>query len=178
MKTSILKRLIVVATALTAAPAISAPKNDGAEVCTLGARILAEQARAGVKIFDSEGASSAEFLQDAAGRSKPPPSQAEWKLLQRPTENLFTRCPQLMKRLPEGVRMATPEEMAAVEKLGQYNLISVGFIHAPLITPDGRTALVFESMRCPGLCGNGSLTAYHRAKGSWVKGRVFFRFMS
>jgi hypothetical protein len=177
MTISILNRLVIVAAVFTAVPAIGAPRNNQAEVCALGARILAEQARGGVKIFDGEGVGPAKLIQDAARRSQPPPAKAELKLLEPAPENLFVRCPKLMKRLPEGARMATPEDMAAVKTSLRGSLL-IGLIHAPRITPDGRTALAFASVRCPGLCGNGGLTAYRRVGGRWVADRVFFRFMS
>ncbi|MEW6389065.1 MAG: hypothetical protein AB1542_01265 [Pseudomonadota bacterium] len=178
MSTPTLKRLVIVAIALTATPALSTPKNDKAEVCALGARIVAEQARRDVTAFDGQDAASAQFLQDVSRRAEPPLSKAEWALLRRAPQNLFARCPDLTTQLPAGTRMATPEDLAAVQKITRLEPLFIGVIQAPLITPDGRRALVYQSIRCAGLCGDGSLTAYRRVDGRWVQDRVIFRFVS
>lgn len=178
MEISTLTRLAALAVVLIAAPATSAPKSDSAEVCALGARILAEQAHRGANAFDGGAKGSAPFLQEASRRAEPPLSKAEWKLLDRPPENLFSRCPELTKQLPKGTRMATPQDLAALQKITRLEPLFVGTIYAPWITPDGSRALVYEAVRCAGLCGSGSFTAYRRVKGRWVQDRVIFNLMS
>jgi len=161
-------------------PAIGGPKPIAHEAaaCALGAQVMAEQARRGVNIFDAEQRYPADYFKKRSRIERWPLTEAQQALLDKhQPESLFVRCPELMKQLPAGARMATPEDRIKVEQLGLHRLY-IGTILAPLVAPDGRSALMFESTRCVGLCGGGSLHVYRRVDGAWIKGEPIFTLVS
>lgn len=181
MASTMLRMLAVMAvTGFVTTPAIGAPKPIAQRpaACALGAQVMAEQARRGVKIFDGVRTYPADYFKNGARNERWRLSKAHRILLAKTRpENLFVRCPELMKQLPPGARMATPEDRIKVERLGPHRLY-VGTLLTPLVAPDGRSALVFEFMKCVGLCGDGSLHVYRRVNGAWIKGEPIFRMIS
>jgi hypothetical protein len=185
MISATLRSLIALAlAALLAAPAIGAPKAPSgsaakAEACALGARVMADQARRGAMVFDGLSAFPPDHFQAAARAEQWHLSEAHQAFLaKRTAENLFASCPELAGRLPKGTRMATPEDLASVREIVSRNRVYVGQILTPVIAPDRRTALVFESISCSGLCGSGSIYPYHHVDGAWVRGKAILLVFS
>lgn len=80
--------------------------------------------------------------------------------------NLFADCPGLADALPAGVAMATDKERADVQRMGTHRLM-VTTISTPILSRDGKSALVAMIHKCVGLCGSGHLVVYKRTKGKW-----------
>lgn len=179
MTSAILKTLVALALAVCIAPsAVATPAAPKAAACALGAQVMAEQAKRGVDIFDEQQRYGPDYYQKATGREHWRLSEAHWRLLAKARpQSVFAACPNLMKQLPAGARMATPEDRIKVQQLGPHRLY-VGTILTPLVAADGRSALVFEFTRCVGLCGGGSLYIYYRRGGAWIKGEPVFQIMS
>ncbi|MET3668040.1 hypothetical protein [Caulobacter sp. 1776] len=189
MRSAILETLAAMAVAaplalLGAAPAVAASTapSHRAEACALGAQVMAEQAKGGVNAFDDQDSFASEFIKRGVRDARPYGwGLSAWQkalLTKQPPVNLFVRCPELARRLPAGARMATAEDRAAVERLGPAPRIYIGRVAAPSISADGKTALVMEFSRCPGLCGGGSLYVYKRVNGRWVKDAPVFTMIS
>jgi hypothetical protein len=185
MTSATLRILIaLVAAASVAAPAIGASKAPSgpatkAEACVLGAQVMADQARRGATVFDGLGAFPSDYFQTAARAEEWHLSETHQAFLaKRTAENLFVSCPELAGRLPNGTRMATPADLASVREIVPRNRIYIGQILTPVIAPDGRTALVFESISCSGLCGSGSIYPYQHVDGAWVRGEAILLVFS
>lgn len=171
-------------TPVLAEPAVGASKSHRhkAAACALGAQIVAQQASRGVNAFDDQDNFENDFIKRGISGVQPYGWRlSAWQrtlLTEQPPVNLFASCPELASQLPEGTRMATAADRAAVERLGQMPRIYIGKIATPSIASDGQTALVMEFTRCSGLCGGGSLYVYKLVGQRWVKDAEVFTIVS
>jgi len=99
--------------------------------------------------------------------------------------DLLTACPTLRYGLPSGFALA--DEIAtkrAGDHLPQYAgrstpLTMIFEIGVPVISPDGKSAVVEMGTTCTGLCGSGFIAHYVRGPGGWRRdGKIFNAFVS
>lgn len=146
--------LTLVAT-LIAAPTLQSKVDP---VCELGRVAIAD-----LKSLDAPAARDQRFY------SRPTPGRPD----------LLTICPMLEQELRPELPVADEAAMArasAIEGMpGSSRLVRTAIlrIEPPSLAPDGKSATVEMSYRCPGLCAAGFKTRYIRARRGWQReGRI------
>ncbi len=174
MKIAILQALVL-AVALFGGAASAAPKASSQAACAVGAQVLAAEVAAGAKVFDAEGTGAGFLFTLSATRL---PEAIRTVVAGRAPRNLFQACPALIGRLPAGARMVTPAERTEVKGIRLITGVYVTTLSEPVLSRDGRLAVIQVASRCAGLCGHGGLYPYRKAAGRWTRGEPIVLMLS
>lgn len=106
---------------------------------------------------------------DRLGPKDDPVVQA-WRA--RGPSNLFAACPELRRRLPAGVRFATPQDHADAAQIPSARSVFITAFAAPFVSADGKQLIHAQTWKCPGLCGGYSILRARREGKGWSKPEI------
>jgi len=85
----------------------------------------------------------------------------------RGATNLFISCPELRTSLPPGVRFASRNDYAELERRPPERSVHIMSFMAPFVSDDGRELIHAQSWRCTGLCGGSFVQRLYKTPTGW-----------
>jgi hypothetical protein len=150
--------------------AISAPLAPGPAntACTYAARVLAT--------LPSDVVLDDRLINPPATPSASDNVVKAWR--SRGATNLFTACPELRAKIPEGVRFASQADYVDVAKIPPTRTLTIVGFAAPFVSADGKQMITAWIRHCPGLCGGYAVERRRRTATGWSEPEFITAAMS